>query len=171
MAAAHETRIQSAVNKFEEANARMVALLEALSDELARQAPAAGSWSPAQIGFHVAITTELFAGVLSGAVPMSKEAPSGFSENPEIFAGLPSRIKTLAPLEPPSAAARAEAIEKLRSSERALITAIKSLPPERAASQVMDLPFGTINMYQAAEFTGAHAARHLDQIRRCTADA
>jgi len=149
----------------------MVALLEALSDGLARQAPAEGSWSPAQVAFHVAVTNELFAGVLSGAVPLSKPAPSGFSENSDIFSGLPSKVKTLPPLEPPSAATRAEAIDKLRSSERALITAIKSLAPERAASQVMDLPFGTINMYQAAEFTGAHAARHLDQIRRCTADA
>jgi len=34
MAVPHDTRIQSAVNAFEEANARMVQLLEALSDDV-----------------------------------------------------------------------------------------------------------------------------------------
>jgi hypothetical protein len=45
---------------------------------------------------------------------------------------------------------------------------MKGLPPARAAAEVMDLPFGTITMYQAAEFTGAHVTRHIEQIRRCT---
>jgi hypothetical protein len=170
MAAAHDTRIQSAVNTFEAANARMVALLEALSDEAARRAPAEGSWNAAQVGYHVAVTNELFAGILSGAVPMARQEPA-FAENTLVFSGLPGRIKTLPPREPPSAAARAEAIAKLRSAQQALTSAIKSLPADRAATQVMDLPFGTINMYQAAEFAGAHVARHLEQLQRCTSAA
>ena len=171
MAAPHETRIQSAVNRFEETNAKMVALLEALSDEAAKRAPSEGSWTPAQVGYHVAVTNELFAGILSGAVPFARQSPPGFSENPDVFASLPSQVRTLPPLEPPPAASRGEVIDKLKSAERALITAIKALPSDRAASQVMDLPFGTITMYQAAEFTGAHVVRHLDQIRRCTSGA
>jgi hypothetical protein len=169
MAAAHDTRIQSAVNVFEEANARMVALLESLSDEAARLSPDEGSWSPAQVGYHVAVTNELFAGILTGAVPMARTAPSGFTENPDIFGALPSRAKTLPPLEPPPAAARAEAIDRLRAAERALVSAMKALPADRASTQVMDLPFGTISMYQATEFAGAHVKRHVDQIHRCTA--
>jgi hypothetical protein len=169
MAAAHDTRIQSAVNMFEEANTRMVALLEALSDETARQPAAEGSWSPAQVGYHVAATSELMAGILTGAVPIARPAPSGFTENPDVFSTIPTKVQTLPPLEPPSAAARAEAIERLRATHGIVVGAMKALPPDRAASQVMDLPFGTITLYQAAEFTGAHVARHIDQIRRCTA--
>jgi hypothetical protein len=171
MAAAHETRIQSAVNMFEEANARMVALLESLSDEAARHVPGEGRWSPAQVGCHVAVTNQLFAGILTGAVPMARTAPSGFTENPEVFSAIPPRVTTLPPLEPPAGAVRAEALERLRAAERALVAAMKTLPPDRAATQVMDLPFGTISMYQAAEFTGAHVSRHLAQIHRSVAQA
>jgi hypothetical protein len=172
MPAPHETRIQTAVNRFEEATARMVAMLEALSDDAARRAPSEGAWTPAQVGYHVAITNELFAGIFSGAVPMAKQAPAGFNENPDIFSGLSGkRVQTLPPLEPPSSAARADAIAKLRSSERALVSAIKALPPDRAVDQVLEFPFGTINLYQAAEFAGAHVGRHVEQIRRCTSAA
>jgi len=169
MAATHEHRIQSAVNVFEEANARMVRLLEGLSDDAAGRAPLPGAWNPAQVGFHVAVTNELFAGILSGALPLAKPAPTGFMENPSVFASIPEKLKTLPPLEPPAGAARAEAIAKLQAAQAAVVAAMKALPPARAAGQVMDLPFGTVTMYQAAEFTGAHVRRHLDQIHRCTA--
>jgi hypothetical protein len=89
MANSHETRIHNAVNAFEEANASMVRLLEALNDEAARRAPSDGGWNPAQVGYHVAITNELFAGILAGAVPMAKPAPAGFAENPNVFSNVP----------------------------------------------------------------------------------
>ena len=168
MAVPHDTRIQSAVNAFEEANARMVQLLEGLSDDAARRAPGDGGWNAAQVGHHVAVTNELFAGVLAGVVPLTKPAPAGFVENPNIFSAVPVRVETLPPLQPPSEAARAGAIARLRSSQTSLVSAMKALPRARAAAEIMELPFGTITMYQAAEFTGAHVARHIEQIRRCT---
>ena len=168
MAVPHETRIRSAVNAFEDANARMVQLLEGLSDDAARRAPADGKWTPAQVGVHVAITNELFAGILAGKVPLTRPAPQGFSENPDVFSTVPAKIETLPPLEPPSAAAREDAIKRLRSAQNALVAAMQQLPPTRATAEVMDLPFGTITMYQAAEFAGAHVQRHIDQIRRST---
>ena len=67
------------------------------------------------MGYHVAITNELFAGILTGAVPMAKTAPSGFTENPDLFASAAARgPTTLPPLEPPSVAARAEALSNAR---------------------------------------------------------
>jgi hypothetical protein len=171
VAVSHENRIHSAVNTFEEANARMVRLLEALSDEAASRAPAEGGWNPAQVGYHVATTNQLFAGILSGAVPLAKPAPSGFAENTQVFVSVPARIKTLPPLEPPASADRAEAIARLQAAQSALVTAIKALPANRATGEVMDLPFGTVTMYQAAEFTGAHVQRHIEQIHRCAAGA
>lgn len=167
----HEKRIQNAISRFEEANARMVRLLEALSDEAARRAPGDGKWNAAQVGYHVAVTNELFAGILSGTVPLAKPAPAGFEENSGVFQGIPEKIQTVPPLEPPTSAARAEAIAKLRAAQAALVAAMKALPPDRAEAQVMQLPFGTINMYQAAEFTGAHVDRHLQQMQRAGAVA
>lgn len=171
MPVTHENRIQNAINVFEEANGRMVRLLEGLSDDAARRAPGDGKWNAAQVGYHVAVTNELFAGILSGGVPLTKPAPDGFVENPAVFQSIPESLQTLPPLEPPAAAARDEAIAKLRSAQAALVAAMKALPPARATSEILQLPFGTINMYQAAEFTGAHVHRHLDQINRCTAGA
>lgn len=172
MAVTHEDRIRKAVNAFEEANAHLVRMLEGLNEEAARRKPTDGGWSPAQVGYHVAVTNELFAGVLSGAVRMAQPAPAGFAEDPNVFAAVPEKLKTLPPLEPPeTGVTRADAIAKLRAAQPSLVAAIASMSAGRAGGQVMQLPFGSITLYQAAEFLGAHTARHAGQIRRCTAGA
>ena len=168
MANSHEARIHNAVNAFEEANASMVRLLEALNDEAARRAPSDGGWNPAQVGYHVAITNELFVGILSGAVPMAKPAPAGFVENPNVFAGIPSKVNTFPTLEPPAVVSRDEALSKLKSAEAQIVGAMNALSAESASGRVMEFPFGSITMYQAAEFAGAHITRHIAQIQRCT---
>jgi hypothetical protein len=48
-------------------------------------------------------------------------------------------------------------------------SSFRALSPESASGRVMQLSFGAITMYQAAEFAGAHIGRHLAQIHRCTA--
>jgi hypothetical protein len=171
MANPHEKRIHNAVNAFEEANASMVRLLEALNDEAAKRAPSGGGWNAAQVGYHVAISNELFAGILAGAVPMAKPAPPGFNENPNVFSNVPSKVSTFPALEPPAAVSRDEALSKLRSAQAQIVGAIKALSPDSASGRVMELPFGAITMYQAAEFAGAHIHRHIAQIQRCTASS
>ena len=166
----HDDRIRSAVSSFEESTHRMVALLEALNDEAARRTPPDGGWSPAQVGLHVAITNELFAGVLAGAVPMAQPAPAGFAENPDVFSAVPPRLKTPQPLEPPAIGiTRDIALDRLRAAHRVTIGAMRGLDAQRASGHVMRLPFGAISLYQAAEFLGPHTERHIAQIHRCTA--
>ncbi len=49
MPAQHEDRIRNAVSSFEEANSRLVGMLEGLNDEAAKQAPKDGGGSVAQV--------------------------------------------------------------------------------------------------------------------------
>lgn len=168
MPAPHDDRIRNAVSSFEEANNRLVRLLEGLNDEAAKKAPAGGGWNAAQVGYHVAMTNELFAGVLTGSVPFAQPAPSGFAENPDVFSAAPSKIETLPPLEPPAATTRQEAVAKLRSAQPVTVGAVKGLTPERATGHIMQLSFGAITLYQAAEFLAPHTTRHIAQVERAT---
>ncbi len=61
------SRVERVLAGFRTANARLVARLESASDEEAVTAPAAGGWTPAQIGTHVATFNLLLAGLVSGA--------------------------------------------------------------------------------------------------------
>lgn len=172
MAKTHESRINSAINGLQAATGSIVQLLESLTDEAARTAPEGGGWSPAQVGLHVAMTNELFAGIISGAVPMSKPAPAGFAEDADVFSKAPSKIKTPDPLEPPAAGVtRGDAIARLRAAQTTTDAALKTLSPDRASGRVIELPLGVISLYQAAEFLGPHTSRHIAQIQRCLAGA
>jgi len=168
MPAPHDDRIRNAVSSFEDANTRLVRMLEGLNDEAATKAPADGGWSAAQVGYHVAMTNELFAGVLTGAVPLAQPVPAGFAENPNVFSTVPSKVETGPPLQPPAGTTRHDAVAKLRSAQPAIVGAMKALTAERAAGHIMQLPFGPITLYQAAEFMGPHTTRHIAQVERVT---
>lgn len=168
MPAPHDDRIRNAVSSFEDANTRLVRMLEGLNDEAATKAPADGGWSAAQVGYHVAMTNELFAGVLTGAVPLAQPVPAGFAENPNVFSTVPSKVETGPPLQPPAGTTRQDAVAKLRSAQPAIVGAMKALTAERAAGHIMQLPFGPITLYQAAEFMGPHTTRHIAQVERVT---
>jgi hypothetical protein len=168
--AAHKDRIRNAVNTFEAATDRIVKVLEGLSDDAARRAPGDGGWTPAQVGAHVAIANETFAGILSGAIPMAQPAPSGFVEDAGVFAAIPPRAKTMPPLDTATQqVSRTDAINRLRAARTATIGAMQGLDAGRAAGNTVTLPFGTISLYQAAELLGPHTDRHIAQIHRCAA--
>lgn len=172
MSATYESRINNAINSLQESTTGIVTLLQGLSDDGARSVPQGGGWSPAQVGLHVAMTNELFAGILTGGIPMSKPAPAGFVEDPEVFSKAPSKIKTPDPLEPPaSGVTRTDAIARLRSAQSTAVSAVKTLAPDRASGNVIELPMGVITLYQAAEFLGPHTSRYIAQIQRCLAGA
>lgn len=169
MPAQHADRIHSAISSFEEANSRLIRMLEGLNDEAAKKVPSDGGWSAAQVGYHVAMTNELFAGVLAGSVPLAQPAPAGFAENPAIFSAVPSKVETAPPLQPPAGTTRQDAVSKLRSAQTVIVGAMKALTPERATGHIMELPFGLVTLYQAAEFMGPHTSRHIAQVQRVTA--
>jgi hypothetical protein len=162
----HESRVEGLVTGFTSANDRLIAALEALSDDAASRRPADGGWTPAQIGWHVAITTKLLASVITGEAPMAKPAPEGFAENPAVFAAVPEKVQTFPQLVPPAVVSRAEALTNLRSSADPMVLALRSLTPERAKGFCVPFPFGTLSLYQMGEFAGAHVLRHHAQLQR-----
>ena len=151
--------------RFQNAHNALVGKLRELPHVSAEKRPGSDAWSAAQIGFHVATTNEWIAGVLDGSTPMAAPAPAGFSEsfNPK---SLPPKLKTFTSLEPPAVVSAEVALERLRASGHHLSKAIASLSTERGAGSCVTLPFGTLSLFELADFTTAHVLRHISQIER-----
>jgi len=158
-------RVTTILARFQSAQNAIVGKLRELPPESAEHRPAAEAWSAAQIGFHVATTNEWIAGVLNGSTPMAQPAPAGFAEtfSPK---SLPAKIKTFPSLEPPPVVSAEVALERLRASGHNLSKAIASLSAERGAGHCVTLPFGTLSLFELADFTTAHILRHISQIER-----
>ena len=165
----HARRIRAAAAAFKAANHTLIADLEALDEATATRPPADGGWSAAQIGWHVAETSRLLAAMLAGELPGPRVAPA-FVEDAEVFSRVPARVESRLPeIQPPGSTTRQDAVTRLRASEAPTVLAIESLTPERAGGYTFKMPFGILNLYQCAEFIGAHAGRHRGQVQRCLA--
>jgi hypothetical protein len=158
-------RAATILARFQTAHNALVGKLRELPPESAEKRPAAERWSAAQVGFHVATTNEWIAGVLDGSTPMAKPAPAGFAESFNARS-LPAQVKTLPALEPPAIVSAEVALERLRASGHHLSKAIASLSAERGTGNCVTLPFGTLSLFELADFTAAHVLRHISQIDR-----
>jgi uncharacterized damage-inducible protein DinB len=161
--------MQARVNTFKSNMERFISTLAQLSEEAATKAPAEGGWNPAEIGWHVAVTNELLAGALTGAVPLAKPLPPEFTEDPSLFSKIPAKIQTFPQLEPPADVTPKSALEKLRSSSTTVVEGFQSLTEERAKAHIVAMPMGEMSMYQFADFTVAHVTRHQAQLDRTIA--
>ena len=72
-------------------------------------------------------------------------------------------------LEPPSIVGRDTALERLRASGQQLTKAIASLSPERGSGYTVTLLYGTMSLFEFADFVARHVARHDAQIDRTDA--
>jgi len=164
----HDERMSAIRGAFASANDEMIAAIGALDAEAAAKAPE-GAWNVAQIGWHVGTTTEFLAGAMSGAIAAVMVArPDGFEESLASLE-LPAKIQTFPQLEPPAEVSRETAIEKLRASAAAFAGAADTVSAERCGSECVQLPFGTLSLYEIGEFAAAHIHRHLGQVERTLA--
>jgi hypothetical protein len=114
--AMHHDRVRAIDAAFRDANDQLIASLQQLDDRTAAQRPAAGGWSAAQIGCHVALTNGFLSTVMGGGVAeMDVPKPDGFQETLATLQ-LPDKVQTFPALEPPGAASKADALAKLRAS-------------------------------------------------------
>ena len=159
-------RAATILARFNAAQSSLASKLRDLPAAIAEQPPAPDAWSAAQIGWHVAIVNEYFAGVLMGSTPGAQPAPAGFRESfdPD---RLPKKASSPAAMHPPAVVGRDSALEKLRASGQQLTKAMASLTPERGAGYTVALPFGTLSLFELADFASAHVTRHAAQIDRC----
>jgi hypothetical protein len=161
-------RAATILARFQTVHNAFIGRLRELPPDVAEHRPAEEGWSAAQIGWHVATTNEWIAGVLDGSTPGAEAAPAGFVES---FNGraLPAKVKTFPSLEPPAVVSAEVALEKLRGSGHHLSKAIASLSAERGGGHCVKLPFGTLSLYELADFTTSHVVRHAAQIERTVA--
>ena len=174
--ASHDERLQAIRAAFARENSVLASKVEQLDDRTATLAPQ-DAWSAAQIAWHVALTTELLSGALSGAnASMLVPRPEGFQE---VLATLqlPAKMKTFPMLEPPADPTRAESVSRLRASQDTFATALQAVTPNRCATQCVQLPlppgagraFGVFSLYEIGEFAVAHVVRHTGQVERTVA--
>ena len=169
MATVHEQRISAAIALLEQHTADLIGLLRSLSDVAATARPAEDRWSPAENGWHVALTIGAFADILGGNGPLPI-AP-GVTQFPEETWSLETPPAVAAPafLVPPRDATAAQASELIEQAAPRLARAFGILTQEQAQGHVVNLPWGTVSVYQLCDWGGGHTRRHVNQIRQALA--
>ncbi len=161
---AHAERIRGIADGVNSALNRFAKDFSAIPDEAALIAGTGNGWNAAEIATHVAIANEWVAGVLSGEIQAAQPAPSGFRENWSVIV-IPDRMQTFPSMVPPGGVTRLHAANQLARANAGVVQAIAHLDESRA-SQVVTFPFGTLSLYQVAEFVDMHANRHVAQLHR-----
>jgi len=156
-------RAATILARFNSAHNQFIGKLRELPPDAIEHQPPDG-WTAAQVGCHVALANEWTAAVLLGQTPLAQPAPPGFVERFSPSA-VPWNTKTF-PLDPPQVVSADNAIERLRTSGHHLAKAVASLTQERGSKYCVTLPWGTLSLFELAEFAVAHVARHAAQIDR-----
>ncbi len=157
-------RATTILARFNAAHTALLGKIRELPADVGEHHPSAEGWTPAQIGCHVALANEWTAGVLLGTTPLAQPAAAGFAERFNA-ANVPWNTKTF-PLDPPNVISCDNTMERLRASGHHLSRAIASLTAERGAGFCVTLPWGTLSLFELAEYTVAHVSRHASQLDR-----
>lgn len=164
----HDARIADLITAFNESMARFLTRLDAASHEQLAQVPQTGGWTAAQVAWHVAATNEAFAGLIDGSIPNARPAAEGFKETPwsAIAEKVPAKLEAPARFHPPADVAKADALAKLRASQKLLVDALGGLDELRARLTVKSTIGTPISLYQVGIWAAAHVARHNSQVKR-----
>jgi hypothetical protein len=168
MTAGHDRRVEALAQAYKEANARFMARLAGASSDEAQQAGPDGGWSAAQIGWHVARVTDIFAEFVEGKRPCEAVA-EGFRERPwpDIVAAIPAKLEASRGVTPPSGVTRDDVLSSLSAAEAHLLAALQQLTAARGGGQTITHPVvGTVTLYQVGEWATAHIIRHNQQMKR-----
>jgi hypothetical protein len=155
-------RAAAILARFNAAHNYFLSRLRDLPPDVAEIEPNDEAWSAAQIGGHVAMANEWTAGVLLGTTPLAQPTPQGFTETFDP-ATVPWNTKTF-PLDPPNIISADHAVERLKASGHHLAKAIASLTEERGGHHCVTLPFGTLSLFELADYAVAHVGRHSEQL-------
>lgn len=158
-------RAATVLARFNATHSSFVAKLRDLPPGVAETRPSPEAWSPAQVACHVAMSNEWVSGVLTGATPGAQAAVPGFCEAFEPGL-LPATEETFPDMVPSPHVSRETAFERLRTSNQHLMKAIASLPTERGSGWCVTTAFGTLSLFELADFAATHMTRHLAQVER-----
>jgi hypothetical protein len=165
MTSVHNDRVTAAMTLLDASTAACLAFLDQLPETLAVQA-LPERWTPAGHAAHVALTNNVFVGVLQGGGLLTAiEGTSDFPDEQWSMDVPPRGVIAPGILIPPSGIGRAAAAAQLRESVARLKPAIASLDETRAALCVR-LPWNVVSVYQMTEWASGHTLRHLAQVNR-----
>jgi hypothetical protein len=165
MGAAHSDRMAAAATSLDAATAAFLAFLDRLPEDVAMQA-LPQRWTPAGHAAHVALTNDVFFGVLHGGGPLAAfEGTSDFPDDRWSMDAPPGGVVAPGILIPAPGVAPTAAAAQLRASAARLKPAIAALDPMRATLCVR-LPWNVVSLYQMCEWGGGHTMRHLSQVNR-----
>ncbi len=167
-----------ATKYLNETKNEMLKTLKGLSEEQLNFKPSAESWSVAECLRHITISEKtLWENFVDGALKTAAD-PSKRSEvkmtDEQLMGIIESReqkVKTFAPFEPQNKQGSVkEVIKEFKSLRDAHVKFAKSTG-EDLRNHYGQLPFGTIDSYQAILFMAGHTKRHTDQMKEIMADA
>lgn len=168
MASAHQRRLRSAASSLEAATAAFLAFLDRLPDAIVCE-PLPGGWTPAGHASHLALTNDVFLGVIQGGAGCSGPiAPfEGTSDFSEVAWHMDAPPSAIAPsiLIPPLLISRERAAAHLAESAAKLRPAIDALDSDTATLCVR-LPWAVVSLSQMSEWASGHTVRHLVQVNR-----
>jgi hypothetical protein len=168
MQANHTQRVTAAATAFDAATAAFLVFLDRLPESVAqRRLP--GGWTPAGHAAHLALTNDVFHGVVKGGAGCSGPiAPyEGTSDFADTTWNMDAPPPAMAPpiLIPPVGIGRADAAALLRESAVRLRPALATLDPTLALYCVR-LPWAAVSVYQMCEWAAGHTVRHISQVNR-----
>jgi hypothetical protein len=160
----HAQRVAAAAVAFEAATDAFVSFFDRLSDSVSH-ARLPGGWTPAGHAAHLALTNDVFCGVLKGSAPIVPfPGTSDYSDDTWTMDAPPAA--TAPPiLIPPANIRGADAVAHLRASSVALRAAIDQLDAD-LARQCVRLPWAAVSVYQMCEWASGHTVRHIVQVNR-----
>lgn len=161
-------RAATILARFNAAQTALVSQFRELPPGAAEHQAGERAWSAAQIVCHVAMANEWTADVLTGRIALAEPAPPGFTER---FGPVAVPRQKTFPLPPPAIIGSEAALDRLRRSGHLVARAVATLTPERGATFCVTLPFGTISLFELADLTAAHVARHTADVERALTNA
>jgi hypothetical protein len=163
-------RAATILARFNSAQNDLMWKLRDCAFDAAEQFPGDQGWSAAQIGWHVALVNDYMAAVLTGQTELAQPVPADFTEKFDLRA-MPPKLKTSPSLEPPEVIGIDAALARLRASGHHMSKAIASLTEERGSRYCVTMKFGTLSLFELADFTAAHVSRHVAQVQRTVGKA
>tara|TARA_R110001592_G_scaffold16068_6_gene68785 strand:- start:369 stop:977 length:609 start_codon:yes stop_codon:yes gene_type:complete len=165
-----------AIKYLNETKDDMMKVIKGLSDEQLNFKPDEESWSIAECVKHIALSEQniwagfVTAGLASPADP-SKRADVQMTDQ-QLMGVIESReqkVKTFAPFEPANKPEPLKEVLKEFKNLRDEHIKFAKNSNDDLRNRYAQLPFGTVDVYQAMLFMSGHTKRHTDQMREVMA--
>lgn len=165
-----------AVKYLTDTKSEVVKLVKKLSDEQLNYKPDADSWSVAECLKHIAISEQnIWAGFVDASLAQDPDPSkrSGVSMSDEQLIGIiesrEQKVKTAPPFEPQNKPEAADVVLKEFQKLRDEHIKFAKKSDEDLRNRYGQLPFGTIDAYQAIIFMAGHTRRHYEQMKEVMA--